>query len=257
MADKNEQTDAEVSRLRAQLTQAHKAMQSFIHTVSHDLGPPLRSVTGFSDILMRRYADKIGDDGMTYLGYINRGGIKAQHMLAALLRYSRIYTNGHAAERVDLKTVMDDAIAPLQSTLQLAEATVAAGPLPNVYCDRKQIAEVFAILFNNALIFRSPHLPLHIDVSAKQMDTHCSISVSDNGIGVPPQHSDRIFGMFQRLHSEQDYPGNGVGLAIASRIVERHGGHIDVRPNPDVGSVFTFTLSNDGPVDFNIDEQWR
>lgn len=233
--------------LHKSLAKAHANMQSFAYTVSHDLSSPLRALYGFADILSKKYSTMLDDKGLSYLSLLHDGGIKAQAMIQGLLDYSRIYSQGQTAEITPLSNAITAALETIGARGKTHSLTPFIGDLPACFCDRKQIEQLFEILLHNAVTYRSLTVPIKVSIEAKDTESHWIVSVTDNGIGIPPESATCVFQIFKRLHPDDVYPGLGVGLAIASRIVERHGGTISTHPAGSGGSVFVFSLSKAGP----------
>ncbi len=239
----------ENERLRVELADARNALQDFVYIVSHDLGAPLRALSGFSEILQKKYGSQFDDKGKTYLQLLHEGGVKAQEMMQGLLLYSRVFSQGSKPQIISLEIPLQHVIDEVRKKIDEQTLRLTVGPLPTCCCDLAQIEQLFSILIENALLYRMPHKPVDVRLAAQDHDTHWLVSVSDNGLGIPCESAKRVFQIFKRLHTAEAYPGHGVGLAVAARIVERHRGEISVQPNPKGGSVFIFTLHKQGPVD--------
>ena len=221
---------------------ANDELQAFVYTISHDLGAPLRAVVSFSDMLAEKYAGKLDERGLRYLEFVLEGGHKAQAMLAGLLEYSRVATQAAPFAPVECGRVVGRCLHALADQIKESEAKVEVGPMPYVMGDGAQIFQVFAALLTNALTYHRPDAPPHIRLLAWTEGDHWKIAVRDNGIGVDPRFVGRIFEMFKRLHTDEEYPGAGMGLTLARRIVERHGGAIGCQPAEGGGTEFWFTL---------------
>lgn len=239
---------AEEDALRQEIEQARETLQTFVYIVSHDLGAPLRAITGFSDILLSRYAPVLDEKGKTYLSLMHEGGAKAQAMLQGLLQYSRVFSQGKPPEPIDLNKTLHDALVPYETMIASGELRATIDNLPICMGDPTQITTLFTILLNNATTYRAPLKPSIIRLRASDEGTSWRFMLEDNGIGIPDHSRERVFLIFKRLHVDSDYPGLGLGLAIASRIVERHRGTISVSPSESGGCIFTFTLNKQGPV---------
>ena len=173
-------------------------------------------------------------------------GVKRmQNLINGLLEYSRIGTRGQKPEPVDAKTALDHALAHLHMSISESGAKITAGQLPKVSVDSFQLAQLFQNLISNAIKFRSEQTP-EIRITAEHLDGQWKFAVADNGIGIEPQYADRIFLIFQRLHSRVKYPGTGIGLALCKKIIERHGGKIWVESKAGAGSTFYFTIPDTG-----------
>ena len=165
-----------------------------------------------------------------------------QQMIQDLLTYSRVQTQVHEFVLIDSNTSLDLALSDLQVATREHNAVITNDPLPSIYADQEQITKMFQNLIGNAIKFHKPGVTPNVHISAKQDKNNWIFSVSDNGIGIDPQYADRIFKIFQRLHTRDEYPGTGIGLAICKRIAEQHGGTIWIESVPGSGSTFYFTI---------------
>jgi light-regulated signal transduction histidine kinase (bacteriophytochrome) len=193
-------------------------------------------------LLGRRYKGKLDSDADEFIGFAVDGARRMQELINDLLTYSRVGSRPLELEVVDANEVVDQVIADLGAAIQDSAATVTRGHLPNLRADPRQLHQLFQNLIANAIKFQKPGLAPVVHVSSRATDDNWTLSVSDNGIGIEPQYVERIFMLFQRLHSRAEYPGTGIGLAICKKIVERHGGTIDVHSEPGRGTTFEFTL---------------
>jgi PAS domain S-box-containing protein len=230
-----------VATRTAELQRSLEDLQQFAHIVAHDLQEPLRMVTSFVQLLAQRYQDRLDTNAGEYIGYAVEGTQRMYQLLQDLLAYARLEAGQDVRTPINLERVVADTLKILQPALTESGATVTHGPLPTVVAESKQVGQVVQNLLSNALKFRGPEAP-RIHLWAQQQGDKWVIAVQDNGIGIEPQHVERIFGMFQRLHSREAYPGTGMGLAICRKIVERHGGRIWVESTPSQGATFFFTL---------------
>jgi len=225
-------------RLRA----SNEELQRFAYVASHDLQEPLRSVVSFSQLLARRYKDRLDKDADEYISFIVEGGNRMQALIRDLLQVSRVETGAQPLEPTDAAGVVAGALRLLEAPLREAGGTVSVGPMPRVLSDATQLEQIFTNLIGNAIKYRRPEVPPAIRLSAERRGEMWEFSVSDNGIGIEAEYFDRIFEMFRRLHTQDEYEGTGIGLAVVKRIVERHGGAIRVESTPGEGSTFFFTL---------------
>ena len=226
----------------AELARSNIELQQFAYVASHDLQEPLRAISGFTELLVKRYHGKIDEKADTYLDFITEGTTRMQQMIQDLLTYSRIQTQEHKYVLTDSNTSLDLALSDLQIATKEHHAVITNDSLPSVYADQEQITKMFQNLIGNAIKFHKPGVAPNIHISAKQDENSWIFSVSDNGIGIDPQYADRIFKIFQRLHTRDEYPGTGIGLAICKRIAEQHGGTIWIESVPGSGSTFYFTI---------------
>jgi PAS domain S-box-containing protein len=234
--------DALASR-GAALARSNRELEQFAYIASHDLQEPLRMVGSYTQLLEQRYGSQLDDDAREFLRYAREGATRMRALIDALLSYSRIDTRAQTFRRVAMDQVLTLALTNLKASIDAAHATIFRGNLPQVEGDPVQLGQVLQNLIGNAIKFRGPDPP-HIWVSAVGMGPVWQFSVRDDGIGIPPEYQDRIFIIFQRLHSREEYPGTGIGLAVCKKVVERHGGRLWVESTgtPGQGSTFYFTL---------------
>ncbi len=230
------------AQAREQLERANDDLRQLTYVASHDLTEPLRTTASFVGLLQQRYAGRLDDDADEFIGYAVEGTQRMQTLIDDLLAYSRVGRVDLRVERVDLGAVVRDVLGGLAAAVEAAGARVEVGPLPVVEGDARQLGQLLQNLLANAVKFGDGHPP-HVQVQAERTDDGWTVSVLDDGIGVDPAHAERVFDVFHRLHSRERFPGTGIGLAIAERIVQRHGGRIWVEPGPGGrGSAFRFTL---------------
>jgi len=198
-------------------------------------------VASYTQLLARRYRDKLDDDAREFIGYAVDGVNRMQSLIADLLAFSRVGSRGGGFEPTDLDPVLQRALANLEAAIEESGARVTADALPTVRGDAVQLGQLFQNLVGNGVKFRGEDVP-RVHVSAERAGGEWRLSVRDNGIGIEPEYVERIFVIFQRLHGRAEYPGTGIGLAICKKIVERHGGRIWVESRPGQGSTFYFTL---------------
>ncbi|NIM93271.1 MAG: PAS domain S-box protein [Anaerolineales bacterium] len=241
--DITERKEAELAleQSRLELERSNAELEQFAYVASHDLQEPLRLVSSFTRLLQERYQGRLGPDADDFISFAQDGADRMQRMVADLLAYSRVGTRGARFEWTDCQAVLDQALTNLTIAINESAAEVTNDPLPNVFADRTQLEQLFQNLIGNALKFRSKASPI-VHVAAEEVEDGWRFSVRDNGIGIRPEDSERIFIIFQRLHTAEEYPGTGLGLAICKKIVERHGGRIWVESEVGKGSTFYFTL---------------
>ena len=202
-------------------------------------------VTGYCDLLQRRYKGKLDADADDFITFAAEGAQRMQELVRGLLEYSRVGPHARIDSTVDSTVAFKRAVANLQVAIEESGAVVKRGRLPTVLADGRQLEHVFQNLMGNAIKFRGEEAPL-IEVKAVRDDGMWLFSVRDNGIGIDPQYADKVFAIFQRLHGRGKYPGTGLGLAISKKIVERHGGRIWFESQPGEGTTFYFTLPTRG-----------
>jgi len=231
----------------AALRVSNQELEEFAYVASHDLQEPLRMVSSYTQLLGKRYKGRLDADADDFIDFAVDGAARMQRLIADLLSYSRVGTKGRALGPTPSHTALLQALLNLRSAIEESGATVEHGQLPMVMGDPMQLEQLFQNLVGNALKYRSA-APPRISVSAVRGDQRAdpeapwTFAVTDNGIGIDAEYHERIFGMFQRLHGRDEFAGTGIGLAIARKIAERHGGSISVESQPGAGSTFRFTL---------------
>ena len=233
--------EEEVLKVMADLERSNKELEQFAYVASHDLQEPLRMVSSFTQLLAKRYQDKLDQDARDYIDFAVKGSNRMQRMIQDLLNYSRVVTRGRAPAPTDMDNVLDETLANLHMAISESGASVTHDALPVVMADHSQLVQVFQNLIGNSIKFRRDD-PLRIHVSAGKIGDEWVFSVKDNGMGIEPQYFERIFVLFQRLHAGETYRGTGIGLALCKRIIQRLGGRIWVESEPGKGSTFYFTL---------------
>tara|TARA_R110001592_G_scaffold9339_3_gene49681 strand:+ start:1016 stop:2122 length:1107 start_codon:yes stop_codon:yes gene_type:complete len=228
--------------LRVALERSNRDLKNFAYVASHDLQEPLRMVVSYMKLLEQHHRGSLGAEAERWIAYAADGALRMKSQINDLLAYSRIETDGESPDAVPSEAALADALDELDDLVLLTSAEITHDALPVVLADPAQLAQVFQILIGNAIKFRGSTRPrIHID--AERKGAIWQFSVSDNGIGVDERHFERVFKVFQRLHTAEEYAGNGIGLAIFRKIIERHGGRAWLESNPDGGSLFHFTLS--------------
>jgi PAS domain S-box-containing protein len=234
-------TEEALAQRAAELERSNAELEQFAYVASHDLQEPLRMVTSYAQLLAKRYQGKLDADADEFIGYIVGGASRMYDLINDLLVYSRVNSQAQKIEEADLQDVLERVLNNLRPVIESSGAIITHDPLPTVMANGFQLEQLFQNLISNAVKFRSEQSP-RVHVTAKQKRKQWVFSVQDNGIGVDPQHRERIFVIFKRLHSQAEYPGTGIGLAICRKIVERHGGKMWVESQPGKGSTFYFTL---------------
>jgi len=228
-------------RTAEELARSNKELEQFVYVASHDLQEPLRVVTGYLQLLERRYKNRIDADANDFIDFAVDGVARMQQLMSDLLEYSRVGMKGTPFEPTNVEAVLDKALVNLQAVIRDTGAVVTRDPLPTVEADQPQWVRLLQNLIGNGIKFRGERRP-EIHVSARRDQGRWVFSVRDNGIGIEPQYWEKIFVIFQRLHTRQKYSGTGIGLAICKRIVERHGGRIWLESQPGQGTTFYWTI---------------
>jgi len=226
----------------ADLERSNEELQQFAYIASHDLQAPLRAVTGYLNLLEKRYRERLDDRAQKYITNARGGAERMKEMIRALLNLSRVKTRGEALASTNAETVLQHVLDDLAPMIEESGAEVTHDPLPTVMADEAQLAQVFQNLIANGIKFRREGVRPRVHIAALREDDEWVFAVEDNGIGIDPGQTDRLFQIFQRLHTREEYPGTGIGLALCRRIVERHGGRIWVESEVGAGSRFYFTL---------------
>lgn len=240
--------EKELAQHTADLARSNADLEQFAYIASHDLQEPLRMVASYTQLLALRYPEKLDAKADKYIAYILDGATRMQQLINDLLEYSRVGTHGKSFDLVDCNDMMNRAMANLKIAIRQSNARITWQDLPQVFGDKTQLLQLFQNLIANAIKYRGQRTP-EVQIEAQAREGEWLFSVQDNGIGIDPKHGDRIFQIFQRLHTREEYPGTGIGLAICKRIVERHRGQIWVESEPDHGAIFYFTLTNSSPIE--------
>jgi light-regulated signal transduction histidine kinase (bacteriophytochrome) len=244
--DVTEQRRAKRERARyaTELQRSNRELQQFAYTVSHDLREPLRMVKSYLGLLEKRYQDQLDEAAEEFIHFAVDGAARMDGLIQDLLAYARVDTQGKDFVPVDCDAIVQQVLGVLRFRIEEQDAQVTRDPLPTVMGDRTQIMQLFQNLISNALKFqpRDRGVPTRVHVSAEAQDARWQFVVRDNGIGIPSDQQARLFGIFQRLHTQEEYEGSGIGLAICKKIVERHGGRIWLESEMGEGTTFYFTL---------------
>jgi light-regulated signal transduction histidine kinase (bacteriophytochrome) len=223
------------------LERSNTELERFAYVASHDLQEPLRMITGYTNLLAKRYRGKLDASADEFIGFAVDGANRMRVLINDLLTYSRVGSQGRKLAPTDCERVLSQTLAGLDWAIQESAAKVTYDPLPTVNGDDVQLSQLFQNLIGNALKYRNSHGAV-VHIGCRRCDNEWLFSVRDNGIGIDPRFAERIFLIFQRLHTREQYPGTGIGLAVCRRIVERHGGKIWVESETGKGSTFYFTL---------------
>lgn len=228
-----------------ELRRSNADLEQFATVISHDLQEPLRMVSSFTGLTRRRFAAELPPQGREYLDQAADGAVRMQHMIRSLLEYSRIGRGIDLAEEVDSSGAVREALSNLRAAIEEANVDVDVGSLPRVRCNRSLLVQLFQNLIGNAVKFSDKSTP-RVSVRATLEGAHARFAISDNGIGIDPQHFERLFKPFARLHTREEFPGTGIGLATCKRIVDGFSGSIWVESKPGEGSTFFFTVATAG-----------
>lgn len=224
-----------------ELARSNADLEQFAYVASHDLQEPLRSVVGFTSLLSRRYEGKLDENADRFIGRAVAAASRMQVLINDLLSYSRVGRNLEDPEVIDVEALLAHEVDGLQTSIEESGADITYGQLPSIVADSSLMGQVFRNLIGNAIKFRGDEPP-KVHVSAENLGNEWKFAVRDNGIGIDPQFAQRIFTIFQRLHTREDYPGTGIGLSICKKAVERLGGRIWVESQLGMGSAFYFTI---------------
>jgi signal transduction histidine kinase len=224
-----------------ELARSNADLEQFAYVASHDLQEPLRMVSAYTQLLADRYRGKLDDQADKYIHYAVDGATRMQSLIQDLLAFSRVGRQETALSNADCNLLLERAIENLRAAILESNAVVTAEPLPQLLANGSQLLQVFQNLLGNAIKFRGSETSV-IHVSAALVANEWHFSVADNGIGISAEHAEKVFIIFNRLHTRTEYPGNGIGLAICKKIVERHGGRIHALPHEGGGTIMSFTL---------------
>ena len=231
---------SELSEANLALERSNRELQDFAYVASHDLQEPLRKITNFCQLLRQDYGGQLDEMADTYIDYAVDGALRMQQLINDLLELSRVSLSDVVREWVEMRAAVDQALQILEVPIKETGASIEIGDLPSIFAEPSGLVRVYQNLIGNAIKFRrgTPH----VEISAERTADEWLFSIRDDGIGIDPTQRDRLFVMFRRLHGSEQYPGTGIGLAIARSVVEAHGGRIRAESEPGKGSVFTFEL---------------
>lgn len=235
----------EQKRVQEDLRRANMDLEQFAYSASHDLQEPLRSVRIYSELLASRYASKLDAPGLQFLHFLQSGATRMESLVRDLLEYTHVTRLDLPNEFTDANEALKNALANLDGAIIESGANIHYDPMPAVRVHTTHLRQIFQNLIGNAIKYRSPDRPAEIHVTSEHQNGWWLFAVRDNGIGIPPEYREYVFGLFKRLHSGAQYSGTGIGLAICQRIVERYGGRIWVESEPGQGSTFRFTIPSD------------
>ncbi|MDF1677115.1 MAG: ATP-binding protein [Legionellaceae bacterium] len=231
-----------IAALVFELQYANQELTQFAHVASHDLKAPLNTIKGFMELVEKNNQDVLDEKNLNFIHRAIANTDKMTNLLDSLLLYSRVHTREPKAASFDCNQLVKEVLETIPQEAEQPKFTIKFKHLPTIVADRNQISQVFSNLISNAVKYRCTDRKLEIDIQAEKQEDSIQFSVKDNGIGIEPQYFDQIFGIFQRLHNNSEYPGTGVGLALVRRIVHRHGGRIWVESTPGESTTFYFTI---------------
>lgn len=232
-----------LQQLNEDLKRSNQELEQFAYIVSHDLQQPLQTITGFAELMLTLKSQiNLEEEAEEYVLPILDEGMRLQQLIKNLLHYSRVGTKQAAFEAIDCNIILEETLSNLSLAIQESGAIITSEKLPMVFGDRLQLGQLFQNLIANAVKYHRPGIPPQITVSVMPKNQNWQFGIHDNGIGIPADKTQRIFQIFQRLHTQQEYPGNGIGLAICRKIIDRHRGDIWVESDLGVATSFYFTL---------------
>lgn len=234
--------NAKIAAQKEELERSNGELEHFAYIASHDLQEPLRTVQSYVQLIQRRYADKLDADGREFMGYVVEGATRMRALIDDLLTYARVSSRARPLERTELTPLCDEVLRALAARIAEQHAVIEAAPLPEVMADRRQLGQLLQNLIANALKFHKPDAPPRVRIGAVREGAFWRVSIADDGIGIAPEYREKIFVIFQRLHSRDEYEGTGLGLAVCKKIVDRHGGKIWVESELGRGATFHFTI---------------
>ena len=236
-----QQAQAALATKVEELARSNRDLEQFAYVASHDLQEPLRMVAAYTQLLAERYRGKLDENADKYIAYAVEGALRMQTLIQDLLAFSRVGRNGLGHARMDCNEVVEEALQNLRVAVEESGAVIHREALPPVHANRTQLVQLFQNLIGNAIKFRGPQKPV-ITIKGEERGAMAEFTVADNGIGIAGEHLELIFVIFQRLHTRDEYAGNGVGLAICKKIVEQHGGRISAESQVGTGTTFRFSL---------------
>ena len=241
-------TEESLEQNLVELSRSNRDLEQFAHVASHDLQEPLRMVTSYLQLIEQRYEGKLDEDADDFIHFAVDGAIRMKQLITDLLSFSKLGKQGEKLEVLSTQQIFEEVRDDIKIQIEETDAALTCDPLPEVLADKIQLKQLFQNLISNAIKFSGEASPI-VHISADRLNGEWEFSIKDNGIGIDPQFFDRIFVIFQRLHSKHEYGGTGIGLAICKKIVEWHGGRIWVESSPGQGATFFFTLKTIGGSD--------
>ncbi len=241
LSEKILKKEIELNDIIKDLKRSNEDLQQFAYVTSHDLQEPLRAIISFSQLLEEKYHNKLDKDGKEFIYFITDGAKRMNILIKDLLSYSRIITQAKPFEWHNLEPILKDALFNLQEAIKESGAVITYDPLPTLKVDRIQFLQLFQNFLSNAIKFRKNEPPV-IHIGVNRLNNKWVFSIKDNGIGIDSKYHDRLYNIFYRLHTKEEYPGTGIGLPICKKIIQRYGGEIWVESELGKGSTFFFTI---------------
>lgn len=235
------ETEEKLKHYYLALDAKNKEIEQFAFIASHDLQEPLRTINSFNELLANEYADKFDDNGRIYVKYISQSALRMRELITGLLDYSRLGSK-RVLRKTDCNALLKDVVSNLHTAISESGAVIEAGTLPVIAAYELELSLLFQNLISNAIKFRKKEVVLHLKITAEQTNNEWKFAFADNGIGIREKHFEKIFVIFQRLHSHESYEGTGIGLSHCKKIVELHGGKIWIESTVGIGSTFYFTM---------------
>lgn len=239
----NEELELRVAQRTEQLHEVNKELESFVYSVSHDLRAPLRSIMGFSEIILKRYKESLNEEGLEYFGDILEASKNRANLIEDLLHFSRLTKQQIDKDLINLHELFETVLKNLNQDIQDNQANITLPEkMPDIPGDRSLLTQIFTNLIHNAILYHRNGIKPEIRLSVEENEQSVFIHVTDNGQGIPKEHHEKIFNIFQRLHANDKYPGTGIGLSIVKKAVTALGGVITLESDENRGTRFTVTL---------------
>ena len=235
-------TQSQLRKHATDLSRSNQDLHEFAYVISNDLMEPLRMISSYMELLESRYGGNFDEEASTFIDYAVDGSKQMQKLIQDLLEYSSVKTKSHDPESVECGVCVAKASSTFKALIKKTKTKIAYDSLPTVIADPDDLTQIFEALISNAIKFRSK-TPPRVQIRAERKGPSWEISVQDNGIGIESDQTERIFGVFQRIHTEEEHTGSGIGLAVCKKLVERQGGNIRVESKPGEGSTFHFTMT--------------
>jgi light-regulated signal transduction histidine kinase (bacteriophytochrome) len=246
LRDQRRKSERALASKVAELAYSNAELEQFAYVASHDLQEPLRMIATYTQLLAERYRGKLDEQADKYIGYSVDGALRMQALIHDLLKFSRVGKAEIEPRTTECCAVVEQAVKNLQAAIKESGAVVSWNSLPLVMADPSQLTQVFQNLLANAIKFHGSETPV-IQIDVEKKDHEWVLTVSDNGIGIPAENWQDVFDIFRRLHTRTEYAGNGIGLSICKKIIERHGGKLWIEAQAKPGCRFKFTLPAEPP----------